>query len=102
MGFADPRVDTSLCRDYVAISDERLEVDSEETQTYPATPSLPMTWEIPEKVPLNSGGIVVCVRTLTASNGHRATSAMNSADALAARYTEVFHLWARSGPTRSE
>ena len=53
--------------------------------TYPDTPSLETTEEIPLKVPLRSGGMVVCMRTLTASKGHRATSAMNSAEALAVR-----------------
>lgn len=69
--------------------------------TYPETPSLATTEEIPLKVPRRSGGMVVCMRTLTDSNGQRATSAMNSAEALATRYKDVFHSAARSCPTRS-
>lgn len=53
--------------------------------TYPAVPSLPVMVEIPLNVPLAKGGMVVCIRTFTASNGHRATSAMSSAVALAVR-----------------
>lgn len=52
---------------------------------YPPTPSLETTLEMPVKVDLKSGGMVVCMRTLTASKGHRAMSAINSADALAVR-----------------
>lgn len=52
---------------------------------YPAVPSFPVTVEIPLNVPLANGGMVVCMRTLTASKGHKAISAMNSADALALR-----------------
>lgn len=52
---------------------------------YPAVPSFPVMVEIPLNVPLANGGIVVCMRTFTASKGHKATSAMNSADALALR-----------------
>ena len=54
-------------------------------QTYPALPSLPVIVEIPENVPEAKGGIVVCIRTFTASKGQRAMSAKNSAEALAAR-----------------
>ena len=53
--------------------------------TYPAVPSLPVIVEIPLNVPVANGGIVVCILTLTASKGHRAMSAKNSAEALAAR-----------------
>lgn len=53
--------------------------------SYPAVPSFPVMVEIPLNVPLANGGMVVCMRTLTASKGHKATSAMNSADALALR-----------------
>ena len=54
-------------------------------RTHPATPSEAVTLEIPLKVPVAKGGMVVCIRTLTASNGQRATSAMTSAEALATR-----------------
>lgn len=53
--------------------------------THPPTPSFPVMDEIPCIVPVKAGGMVVCIRTLTASNGHKPTSAMNSADAEAAR-----------------
>jgi len=36
------------------------------------------------------------MRTLTASIGHRAMSAKNSAEALAARYSDVLHKYAFS------
>lgn len=52
---------------------------------YPAVPSFPVMVEIPLNVPLANGGMVVCMRTLTASKGHKAMSAINSADALALR-----------------
>lgn len=70
-------------------------------ETYPPTPSFPVTIEIPCNVPRANGGIVVCIRTLTASNGHSAMSAKNSADALAARYSHVRQRIAFSSPTRS-
>lgn len=54
-------------------------------ETYPDTPSWETTEDIPLNVPLRVGGIVVCMRTLTDSNGHKATSAMSSAEALAVR-----------------
>jgi hypothetical protein len=77
-------------------------VDEERgTTTHPLEPSLDTTLERPVKVDRKSGGSVVCMRTLTASKGHRATSAMSSADALAVRYSEVFHWLAFSSPTRS-
>lgn len=53
--------------------------------SHPPTPSLPMIVLIPFRVPVNWGGIVVCMRTLTASKGQRAMSAKNSAEALAVR-----------------
>ena len=53
--------------------------------THPAVPSLPVIVEIPLNVPVAKGGMVVCIRTLTASKGQRARSAMNSAEALAVR-----------------
>ena len=53
--------------------------------THPAVPSLAVIVERPLKVPVANGGMVVCMRTLTASKGQRAKSAMNSADALAVR-----------------
>src|SRR5690348_8901266 len=56
---------------------------------------------MPEKVPVAKGGMVVCILTLIASNGQRATSAMSSADADAARYTAVLYFCAASGPTTS-
>lgn len=58
---------------------------SNRSKAYPAVPSLAVIVDKPENVPLANGGIVVCMRTLTASNGQRAMSAMNSAEALAAR-----------------
>jgi hypothetical protein len=51
----------------------------------PAAPSLATTLEIPWKVPVKVGGMVVCMRTLTASKGQSAMSARNSALAEAAR-----------------
>lgn len=57
----------------------------QESCSYPAVPSLPVIIEIPLNVPLAKGGIVVCIRTLTASKGQRATSAIISAEALAVR-----------------
>jgi hypothetical protein len=41
----------------------------------------------------------VCILTLTASNGHSATSAKTSADADAASHTNVRYCTAVSGPT---
>jgi len=38
----------------------------------------------------------VCMRTLRASIGHKAMSAKNSAEALAARYSDVLHIYAFS------
>lgn len=70
-------------------------------QTDPDTPSLATTLEIPLNVPRKSGGMVVCMRTLTDSKGHSARSAISSADALAVKYSEVFHRLAFSWPTRS-
>jgi hypothetical protein len=69
--------------------------------TYPAVPSLLVIRLMPSNVPVAKGGMVVCMRTLTASNGQSAMSAKNSAEALAARYTDVFQWAAFSGPTRS-
>lgn len=83
-------------------SGEKREAKWANGETYPATPSLPVMTERPENVPLAKGGMVVCMRTLTASKGQRARSAMNSAEALAARYSEVLYLYARSSPARSE
>ena len=60
--------------------------------THPAVPSLAVIVEIPLNVPEAKGGMVVCIRTLTASNGQSAISARNSAEALAARYREVLYL----------
>jgi len=68
---------------------------------HPAVPSFPVMVVIPAKVPVVNGGMVVCIRTLTASNGQSATSAINSADALAVRYREVFQRRALSSPTMS-
>jgi len=53
--------------------------------THPALPSIALIVEMPSSVPDAKGGIVVCVRTLTASNGQRAISAKNSAEAEALR-----------------
>lgn len=58
---------------------------------YPPTPSVDMTSLSPVNVDRKSGGIVVCERTLTDSNGQSATSAISSAEALATRYSDVFH-----------
>ena len=69
--------------------------------TYPAVPSAALILEIPSRVPDAKGGRVVCVRTLTASNGHRAISAKNSAEAEALRYSQVLYLCAFSSPARS-
>ena len=55
----------------------------------------------PATVPWNSAGVDVCILTFTASNGHNAISAMNSAEAEPARYTHVLYLYAFSGPRRS-
>jgi len=52
-------------------------------------------------VPVNVGGIVVCIRTLTASKGQRPTSAMNSAEADAVKYSTVLYLAAASSPANS-
>ena len=52
---------------------------------YPAMPSVDVTLFQPSRVPLAKGGIVVCMRTLIASQGQRRTSAMSSAEAEAAR-----------------
>jgi hypothetical protein len=62
-----------------------LAIEGHGSQTYPAVPSLPVIVEIPLNVPVANGGIVVCMRTLTASNGQRPISAKNSAEALAAK-----------------
>lgn len=97
MGSAGPKEDTDLCRDWF----RQYSINGHRLQAYPDTPSLEITLESPVNVPLKSGGMVVCMRTLTDSNGQRATSAMNSADALAVRYSEVFHRFAFSTPTRS-
>lgn len=51
----------------------------------PATPSEATTVEIPLKVLLKGGGIVVWARTLMASKGQRNMSATNSAEAEPAR-----------------
>lgn len=51
----------------------------------PPTPSAATILLMPSKVPLAKGGIVVCIRTFTASNGHSPMSAKNSADAEPAR-----------------
>ena len=59
---------------------------------HPAVPSLAVIVEIPLNVPEAKGGMVVCIRTFTASNGQSAISARNSADALAVRYKEVLYL----------
>lgn len=69
---------------------------------YPAVPSLAVIVDSPLKVPDANGGIVVCIRTLTASNGQRAMSAKNSAEALAVKYKEVLYRYAMSSPARSE
>lgn len=53
--------------------------------THPATPSALMILLMPSIVPVANGGIVVCMRTLTASRGQRPMSAKNSADAEPAR-----------------
>lgn len=98
MESADPREGINLCRGWPqSVSSTRTGL----AHSYPATPSFETMLEIPLKVDLNSGGIVVCVRTLTASNGQRATSAMSSAEALAVRYNEVFQRLAFSAPTKS-
>ena len=55
-------------------------------------PSLAVIVDIPLKAPVAKGGMVVCIRTLTASNGQSARSAMASAEALAVRYNEVLYL----------
>lgn len=52
---------------------------------HPAVPSFATIELMPAMAPGNSDGIVVCIRTFTASKGHRPTSAMASAVALAAR-----------------
>lgn len=59
--------------------------EDDRCRTHPATPSLATTLEIPLKVPVISGGMVVWPRTLTDSNGHSAISAISSAEALAVR-----------------
>lgn len=48
-----------------------------------------MTFLNPSLNEFANGGIVVCMRTLIASNGHKAISAINSAVALAPRKTTV-------------
>ena len=51
----------------------------------PPKPSLAVIVLIPSRVPFAKGGIVVCMRTFTASKGQSAISAKNSAEALAAK-----------------
>lgn len=55
----------------------------------PASPSFATTLLTPSRMFAAYGGSVVCMRTLTASHGHSAMSARNSALALAPRYTIV-------------
>jgi len=68
---------------------------------YPAVPSVEVILLQPSKVPRAKGGIVVCIRTLIASQGHKRISAKNSAEAEAARYNVVRYLWAFSSPAKS-
>ena len=96
MGFDDPTEGKDLCTDYQS------QINSNHViLTHPAVPSFEVMVDQPLKVPPAKGGIVVCIRTLIASNGQRPISAKNSADALAARYREVLYLYAASSPARS-
>src|SRR5438552_16808520 len=67
----------------------------------PAIPSELVILFQHSRVPRAKGGIVVCIRTLIASQGHKRISAKNSADADAVRYNVVRYLWAVSSPTIS-
>jgi hypothetical protein len=55
----------------------------------------------PSNVPRANGGMVVCILTLIASHGHKSMSAINSALALALKYSVVRYLCAVSSPTMS-
>ena len=77
-----PKEDRDLCRDYFQSTRFSLE---KEWCPYPLVPSAAVIVWRPFIVPVANGGMVVCIRTLTASKGQRATSATNSAEALAAR-----------------
>jgi len=63
--------------------------------TYPHQPSPCIILGAPSRRVVANPGCV-CMRTFTASIGQRAISAKNSADALAARYSDVLHRYAFS------
>ena len=100
MESVEPRVDRDPCTDLKGmLATLSLHKDS---NTYPPHPSFAVIVLIPCRVPENAGGIVVCIRTLTASKGHSPTSAMNSAEAEALKNSRVLYLVAFSSPANWE
>jgi hypothetical protein len=59
----------------------------------PPNPSFCTTLLHPSLNVLAYGGSVVCILTFTASNGHKKMSAINSALALAPKYTTVLFMF---------
>ena len=95
MGFGDLKMNQSAvtcCRFYTANSPQR----GYNPLYNPPNPSFATTLLHPSLNVLAYGGSVVCILTLTASNGHKKISAMNSALALAPRCTTVLFMFGNS------